>query len=140
MKIWAKMDKISKYFEKGQMIVCNNHTQQTARIGLDNIRFIRLSNNLINFSNPSYFTVTIISNVFSVSRSSFDHMNWQPSIFPSPSLSLFLCLWQVQFGMSSMGMAVYSWPQQAKNSSINATFHYSTLNDTCQKILETNWC
>ena len=55
------MYKIWKYFEKGQVLVCDNHVQ----LGLDTIRFIRLSNNLMNFSNPSYFAVTIISNIFS---------------------------------------------------------------------------
>ena len=27
LKIWAKMYKIWKYFEKGLVIACNNHTQ-----------------------------------------------------------------------------------------------------------------
>ena len=49
LKIWAKMYKIWKYFEKGQLIVCNKRMQYTARIGPGTIRFIKLSNNLMNF-------------------------------------------------------------------------------------------
>ena len=33
MNIWAKMYKILKYFEKGQVTVCYYRTQQTARKG-----------------------------------------------------------------------------------------------------------
>ena len=37
--------------------------------------------------------------------------------------------------MSSMGIVGYSWQPPAKSSSNHATFHYSTLNNTCQIIL-----
>ena len=33
MKIWAKMYKIWKYFEKGQTTVCDYRTQKSARKG-----------------------------------------------------------------------------------------------------------
>ena len=42
----------------------NNCMQYTARIGPGTISFFRVSNNLMSFSNPSYFTVTIISYIF----------------------------------------------------------------------------
>ena len=32
LKMWAKMYKIWKYFEQGQVIACDNHMQWTARI------------------------------------------------------------------------------------------------------------
>ena len=35
MKIWAKMYKICKYFEKGQVIACDYRTQWIARKGPD---------------------------------------------------------------------------------------------------------
>ena len=38
------MYKIRKYFEKGQVTVCNNCMQYTARIGPGTIRFNELSN------------------------------------------------------------------------------------------------
>ena len=139
MKIGAKMYKIWKYFEKGQVIVYNNCMQYTARIGPGTIRFIRLSNNLMNFSHPSYFTVTIISNIFS---DSLDLLltRWNDDQTFFLCLSLFLHLWQIESTMSSMGMAGFSWPPPAKSSSIHVTFYYSTLNNTCQIIVLTYWC
>ena len=35
LKIWAKMYKIRKYFEKGQVIMCDYCMQKNVRIGPD---------------------------------------------------------------------------------------------------------
>ena len=137
-KFGQKCTKFENILKKGRwlcaVIACNKLPEQALTplglLGLVIIRWTFLIPLILQWPSSARFSLTAC-------RFSFNQIKWQPSIFPSPSLSLFLRLWQVQSGMSSIGMTGYSWPLPAKSSSIHATFHYNTLSNTYQKILLT---